>query len=84
MMNGFIGEGIVKFGFKLVKGYGLALNMHMLSLPVIRYFTVALQYECPLALNTNVSSSVWAIPLFPTDLTRTYTICQSLDTPPCD
>ena len=53
MMDGFVGEGIVELGFKLVKGYGLALNTNMLSLPVIWCFTVALQYLCPLALNTN-------------------------------
>jgi hypothetical protein len=53
-------------------------------LPVIRYFTVALQYRCPLALNTNVGSSFWVTPPFSRKLAQIHTICQSLDTPPCD
>jgi hypothetical protein len=72
------------FGFKLIKGNGRALNANRFSLPVIRYFTVALQYRCPLALNTNVGSSFWALPPFSRKLAQIHTICQSLDTPPCD
>ncbi len=84
MMDGFVVKGIVKVCFKLIKGNGRALNANRFSLPVIRYFTVALQYRCPLALNTNVGSSFWATPPFSRKLAQIYTICQSLDTPPCD
>ena len=84
MMDGFIVKGIVKICFKLIKGNGSALNPDRFSLPVIRYFTVALQYRCPLALNTNVGSSFWAPLPFSRKLAQIYTICQSLDTPPCD
>ena len=62
--DGFIVKGIVQVGFKLIKGNGRALNANRFSLPVIRYFTVALQYRCPLALNTNVGSSFWAATFF--------------------
>jgi hypothetical protein len=84
MMDGFVLKGVVKVCFKLIKGNGRALNANRFSLPVIRYFTVALQYRCPLALNTNVGSSVWVTPPFSRKLAQFYTICQSLDTPPCD
>jgi hypothetical protein len=77
-------KGIVKICFELVQINGFALNANRFSLPVIGYFTVALQYRCPLALNTNVSSSFWVTPPFSRKLAQIHTICQSLDTPPCD
>ena len=83
-MNGFVVKGIVKVCFKLIKRNGRALNPDRFRLPVIRYFTVALQYRCPLALNTNVGSSFWVTPPFSRKLAQIHTICQSLDTPPCD
>ena len=43
MMDGFITEGIVQIGFELVKIYDWALNTNRFSLPVIGWFTVALQ-----------------------------------------
>jgi hypothetical protein len=64
MMDRFVMKGVIEVCFKLIKGNGLALNANRFSLPVIRYFTVALQYRCPLALNTNVGSSFWAPPPF--------------------